>query len=60
MENTMGTALKALKEQVAAGFAAKSDSIPSHAAIDHPTRIGDLLQQAEAARDDLRHSGYCR
>lgn len=62
MEKTMGSTLNALKEQVEAGFASKSDSIasPSHVAIDRPVRIVDLLQQAEAARDDLRHAGYSR
>ena len=62
MEKTMGSALKALKEQVKAGFASKSDSFTSssHVTIDRPARIGDLFQQAEAARDDLRHAGYGR
>jgi len=62
MEKTMGSALNALKEQVKAGFASKSDSFTSASriTIDRPVRIGDLLQQAEAARDDLRHAGYGR
>lgn len=62
-ENTMGNVLNALKEQVKAGFAPKSDdsaSLGSRAVIDRPTSIGDLLTRAEEARDDLRHTGYSR
>jgi len=63
MEKTMGSALNALKEQVKIGFAPKSDrpaTTETHAAVDRPVRIGDLILQAEAARDDLRHTGYSR
>lgn len=63
MEKTMGSALNALKEQVKVGFTAKPDHTATkeiHAAIDRPVRIGDLILQAEAARDDLRHTGYGR
>lgn len=63
MENTMGSALNALKEQVKAGFTPKSDkatSLDNRAVIDRPASIGDLLTQAEAARNDLRQAGYGR
>lgn len=63
MKKTMGSALNALKEQVKIGFALKSDrtvTTEPYAAIDRPVRIGDLLLQAEAAQDDLRHTGYGR
>lgn len=62
MENTMSNVLNALKEQVRAGFAKPDNaSLGTTAAdIDHPTRIGDLLTQAEAARTELRHAGYGR
>lgn len=63
MKNTMGSALNALKDQVKIGFAPKSDrpaSTEKHVDIDRPVRIGELIQQAETARDDLRLAGYGR
>lgn len=63
MEKTMGNVLNALKDQVKIGFAPKSDrtaTTETHASIDRPVRIGDLILQAEAARDNQRHTGYGR
>lgn len=61
MENTMSNVLNALKEQVRAGFAKPDNaSIGSSSAVVNPTRIGDLLTQAEAARHELRQASYGR
>lgn len=63
MKTTMGNALKALRAQVEVGLATQSDRslVPdSQSNIVRPVRIGELLNQAEAARDELRHTGYGR
>lgn len=58
----MSNALNALKEQVKAGFAnANNASLGKIGAdVNRPARIGDLLTQAEAARNELRHADYGR
>ncbi len=62
MENTMSCALKALKEQVLAGLVPQASlSAPlGTATTDRPVRISEIFSRADAARDDLRHSGYGR
>lgn len=60
MKKTMGTTLNALMEQVKAGLVLTPNTAPAPdrqaVAIDRPVKIGDLLANSEAAKDDLRHS----
>jgi len=51
----MSSALKALKTQVEAGLTQKSD-----ASMKNPVQLGDLIKQAEVARNELPSTGFRR
>jgi hypothetical protein len=58
MENTLGNALQALRQQVQAGFRPDSQQ---PASIERPTTIGNLITRAEESREELRrHNGLGR
>ena len=63
MENTMVRTLKSLQEQIMAGLnpqAIVSASPSNHSVVEKPIKVGDLFARSDAARDDLRHTGYAR